>query len=95
MLDKEEFQAWKDSPATQWVMVRLRQQATDSAQRVADRLLQLVSQSPDEIVAAQPELAATKGFSEALITVSDLRYESLLTDDEEAAMKEAEDTTKQ
>jgi hypothetical protein len=40
-------------------------------------------------------LAATKGFSEALITVSDLRYESLLTDEEEAAMKEAEDKTKQ
>lgn len=89
LLDKEEFQAWKDSPATRWVMDRLSRQATDSALRIQERLLDLISQEPALLRSERPSLAQAKGYSEGLITAANLAYESLLTDEEEQALKEA------
>ena len=37
----------------------------------------------------RPSLAQAKGYSEGLITATNLDYESLLTDEEEQALKEA------
>lgn len=88
-LDKEEFQAWKDSPATRWVMARLSQQATSEALRIQQRLMDLLSQPPSALKSERPSLAQAKGFSEGLITAANLEYESLLTDEEERALKEA------
>lgn len=85
MLDKEEFQAWKDHPVTREVHRRLTQQATDSALRLQERLLDLLSQPPSALKSMRPSLAQAKGFSEGLITAANLEYESLLTDEEEQA----------
>lgn len=95
LLDKEEFQAWKDHPATRWVMSRLVQQATGSTLAIQARLLDLVSQPPSVLKSERPSLAQAKGYSEGLITAANLEYESLLTDEEEQALKEAAEKVKQ
>jgi hypothetical protein len=50
---------------------------------------------PEVLKAERPSLAQAKGYSEALITVANLEYEGLLTDEEEQALKEAAEKVKQ
>lgn len=90
MLDKEEFQAWRDSPATRWVLERHKSQATEQTQRLQDSLLALSSHRPEEWTQEQPAAAHSKGFSEGVISVVEAEYEELLTDDELQALKDAE-----
>ena len=88
LLDKEEYQAWKDSPATRWVLDRLRGQATDQAETLATLLMTLTSYPPAEWAQEQPQASYSKGFAEGLMSVVEREYEDLLTDEELAALKE-------
>ena len=95
MLDKDEFQAWKDSPATRWVLERHKSQATERTQQLQDLLLGLASHRPEEWTQEQPAAAHNKGFCEGVISVVEADYEELLTEDELTALKEAEEKAKE
>ena len=88
LLDKEEFQAWRDSPATQWFLARLKAEATDQASTLTTLLMTLTSYPPDQWAAEQPQASYSKGYCEGLMSVVERAYEDLLTDEELEALKE-------
>lgn len=61
-MDKEEFQAWKDSPATQWVLAYFREVEQRMDQALKERLSQSSSYSPAEWAELQPRAAHDLGY---------------------------------
>ncbi len=94
LLDKEDFQAWKEHPATRWVLDRLQSKATVQAESLQDLLLQMVGFPPTQWAEEQPQASLAKGFCEGLMAVVEIDYEDLLTDEEAQAIKEAEEKAK-
>ena len=91
MLDKEEYQAWRDSPATRWVLDRLEAEALELAQRVGENLFNSPTKPPLEWAQDQVRVAHSKGYFDGLARVFGADRESLLTEDELQALKEAEE----
>jgi len=94
ILDKEEFQAWRDSKATRWVMDRLEAELTELAQRVGENLFNSPIRLPKEWAADQISVAHSKGYFDGLARVVSADHESLLTEEELQAIKEAEERAK-
>lgn len=90
-MDKDEYQAWKDSAATQWVMRRIDQELLELAQRVSENLFNSPLKAPDQWAADQVQVAYSKGYFDGLARVLSADHESLLTEEELAALKEAEE----
>jgi hypothetical protein len=90
LLDKEEFQAWKDSPATRWVLERYQQEISELAQRAGENLFNSPVVQPAEWAANQVQIAYSKGYFDGLSRSIAGEYESLLTEEEFAELKEAE-----
>lgn len=89
--DREDFLAWKDSPLTQWVLQRLRQQAREQSQDLQDRLLNSSAQTPQEWSQQQPQAAYLKGRFDAAILLVESEVEDFLTPDEIEALNKSEE----
>lgn len=73
-MDKDEFQAWKDSPATQWVLGRLRLKASEVDQALKERLSLSTGYSPQDWAALQPLAAHDRGYVSAIHELADLEH---------------------
>jgi hypothetical protein len=62
-MDKEDFQAWKDSPATQWVMGYMRSVADRVEAGVKDRLFGNVLLAPDSWANLQVQVSDEAGYT--------------------------------
>lgn len=80
--DKEEFQAWMDSPMTKWVRDKLRLKAQETAQQQQEMLLNSAVTSPLQWSEAQPRAAHLLGLCEGLMQIVDLEFEQLEGTDE-------------
>lgn len=94
-LDREEFLAWKDSLLTREVFRRLQERATQEIRVLQDQLLALATYQPAQWAQEQPMAAYNRGRCERTVEIANLEYDELLTEDEAAALKEAEEKAKQ
>ncbi len=76
-MDKEDFQAWKDSPATQYVLGYLRSVATRVETGIKDRLFENSLASPDRWAALQVQASHEAGYVEALREFIELEHEDI------------------
>ena len=81
-MDKEEFQAWKDSRATQWVLKRLLARAGSIKEQASDLLYQSTGASPEEWASLQARVAYDRGVATALTFVADLEHHEVDDSDE-------------
>jgi hypothetical protein len=88
--DKEEFQAWKAQPLTQWVLSRLRQQTQEQAQDLQERLLNSAAQPPADWAQQQPQAAYLKGHFDQAILLINSEVEYFMTSDEIEALEKRE-----
>lgn len=76
-MDKDEFLAWKESPATRWVLSRLKAIAQEEAQRLQDQLYNLSLQPPVDWAAQQPQASYLRGRCDRTIEVVSLNFEDV------------------
>ncbi len=76
-MDKEEFQAWKDSPATQWVLRWLKAKSLEVEEGLKSRLSHSTGSSPTEWAALQPLAAHDRGYISAIGAMVDLEFEDI------------------
>lgn len=81
-MDKDEFQAWKDSPATQWVLRRLKARLEELESAQKDLLFQSPLSRPAEWAALQVSAAHEYGVATTLGFVVGLEFKQLLEEDE-------------
>lgn len=86
-VEPEEFQAWKDSPLTRWVVERLHSQAKVTTQAVQDQLWAQLAGQPGQWADSQAVLAHQRGQVEGVLRLVFLEYDDLLTEDEIEALK--------
>lgn len=88
MLEKEDFQAWREQAATRWVLERLKAEATEWAGDLKDQLYQMASSDPLAWQAQQVQAAYLRGLCEARIGFAALEYDELLTEEEKEKLKD-------
>ncbi len=76
-MDKDEFQAWKDSPATKWVLDYLRQTSGEVDQGLKRRLSASTGMAPSQWAELQPLAAHDAGYLRALRQIIELEYEQI------------------
>lgn len=76
-MDKEEFQAWKASPATQWVLARLRNRALAVEERLCRELYQSTGLSTQEWASLQSRAGFDRGVATGLNFVVELEHEEV------------------
>lgn len=76
-MDAEQFETWKNSPATQWVMVRLTAIADRVERGSKDALFMSGGISIAEWQALQARAAEDRGYVKALRMVTDLDLEQV------------------
>lgn len=76
-MDKDEFQAWKDSPATQWVLARLSEIHQRVEQGVRDRLFLSTGLPSQEWQSLQAQAACDRGYVSALKEVIELEHQDI------------------
>lgn len=82
LMDKEEFQAWKEAPATQQILALLKRREAAERGLIQDLLFNQLPSQPEQWQAQQPQLAHRAGLCEGLMQVILLDYEQLVEDDE-------------
>lgn len=81
-MDKEDFLAWKDSPATQWVLQRLLLKAQLVEELCRNQLYQSTGHSPEEWARLQSLAAYDRGTADSLNFVINLEHDELVEADE-------------
>ncbi len=81
-MDKDEFQAWKDSPTTQWVHDRLKEIAARVEEGMKARLFESTCTSAAEWAALQGQASFDAGYVKALLQVFTLEYSEISEEDE-------------
>lgn len=76
-MDKDEFQAWKDHPATQWVLRWLQNKASEVEEGLKSRLSLSTGASPAEWVSLQPLAAHDRGYISAIGEMVALEFEDI------------------
>ena len=76
-MDKEDFQAWKDSQATQWVLSRLEQWADRVAEDLGQALMNSVQLEPAQWASLQARAAYDRGVIAALNQIVTLEYKEI------------------
>lgn len=76
-MDKEDFLAWKDQPATQWVLERLSLKAQELELLCSQQLYQATGSSPAEWSALQSRAAYDRGTATGLNFVVNLEFEEI------------------
>lgn len=81
-MDKEEFQAWKDSPATQWVLQWLQTKASEVEEGLKQRLSLSTGLDPAQWQALQPLAAHDAGYVRAIGELVDLEFTDIVPEEE-------------
>lgn len=89
-MDKDEFQAWKDSPATQWVLNHLRQKSESTEERLRAVLYHSTGLPPQEWASLQARAGHDRGLVVAFNYVLDLEYEHTQEEADESERNTAE-----
>ena len=76
-MDKEDFLAWKDQPATQWVLQRLLLKAQTVEELCRNQLYQSTGHSPTEWALLQSRAAYDRATADALNFVVNLDFEEI------------------
>ena len=76
-MDAEQFETWKESPATRWVMARLAAMASRAEADTKERLFLSGGLSVAEWQALQSPAAYERGYVQALRFVIDLEMEQV------------------
>lgn len=76
-MDKDEFQAWKDSPATQWVLSRLLERSQRVEELVRERLFHSTGLSAAEWSNLQAQAGYERGLVAGLNFVIGLEHEEV------------------
>jgi hypothetical protein len=76
-MDKDEFQAWKDSPATRWALSRLQEAAQRVEQGLKDRLYLSTGLPPEQWASLQAQAAYDRGYVAAIGELVDLKAEDV------------------
>lgn len=76
-MDQEEFQAWKDSPATQWVLLRLARKAAELESMLRERLYQSTTLPADQWANQQAQVACDRGIVTGINFVVALEHEEI------------------
>lgn len=84
-MDKDSFQAWKDSPVTRWVMERLTERGQEMEAQIKEFLFRASRRSnPDQPWASlQPNAAFVQGQVDAFDFLVNLELEQLQDDEPE------------
>lgn len=81
-MDKDEFQAWKDSPATQWVLNHLRQVAERMEAGSKDSLFHATASQAADWANLQARAAYDRGYVQAIGLLVGLEFEQVSEEDE-------------
>lgn len=76
-MDKEDFQAWKDSPATRFVLAALQGKATDINLMCRDRLFNSTQGSPEDWAALQARASFDAGYVKAIEELVQLEHKDV------------------
>ena len=76
-MDKEDFLAWKDQPATQLVLQRLLSKAQELEELCRSQLYQSTGNSPEEWASLQSRAAYDRGLVSGLNFVVNLEFEEI------------------
>lgn len=76
-MDKEDFQAWKDSPLTEWVFLRLSQIADRVESGLKDRLYQSTHLPPSQWAEIQSQAQADVQYVRAIREITNLELEDI------------------
>ena len=76
-MDKEEFQAWKDSHPTQWVLRRLKAISERVDSGLKQRLFLSTQVDPAQWAALQSQAAHDAGYLRAIEQVISLEHEDI------------------
>lgn len=60
-MNAEEFEAWKTSQATQWVLRKVAEKAAELEQRTRDQLYHATGQTPEEWAVLQARAGCDRG----------------------------------
>ena len=82
-MDREEFDAWKESTATREIFAKLAEQGKDQLMTLSDTFLAMLAGTPAEWAAAQPAGAYTRGAAEQKAALSALTYDDLFEEETE------------
>lgn len=74
-LDREELDAWKASPITQWVLAQCRAEAERIAGNVKDNLFYGAASNPNYWAEQQPNAAYQLGIHSGLLHFIDVQVE--------------------
>jgi hypothetical protein len=81
-MDADEFQAWKDSPATQWVLRKLAEKAAEIETAAKEQLFYGTGLSPADWAAMQARVGFDRGTVNGLTFVLDLKPRDMDIDEE-------------
>lgn len=76
-MDAEDFQIWKESPATQWVLKRLQAKADIIKAGLAEQLYHSTDRTPAEWAEIQARAAKDRGIAVGMETVCNLEFEEI------------------
>jgi hypothetical protein len=76
-MDKEDFLAWKDQPATQWVLERLLLKAQELEEQCRSLLYQSTGNSPEEWSLLQSRAGFDRGVVTGLNFLINLELEEI------------------
>lgn len=83
VIEKDEFEAWRESPMTEWFMGKLKTQAGEQEALIKEQMFLRAGAPPLEWAADQPGMAKALGFCDALSWVTELKLEDLQDEDDE------------
>lgn len=76
-MDSEDFQIWKESTATQWVLKRVQANADVVKAKLAEHLYHATTLPPDEWAALKGRAAFDRGIATGMETVCNLEFEDI------------------
>lgn len=76
-MDSEDFQIWKESTATQWVLKRVQANADSVKAKLAEQLYHSTNLSPDEWAAIQSRAGFDRGMATGMETICNLNFEDI------------------
>jgi hypothetical protein len=76
-MDAEDFQIWKESTATQWVLSRVLARANGVKAALAEELYHSTNLTPAEWAALQARAGFDRGLATGMETVCNLEFEEI------------------
>lgn len=80
-MDKDDFQAWKDSPETREVIRKLSLVATRMEQACKDQLMESAGSDPQAWAALQSKASFDRGYVQAIREIEELDFDDISEDE--------------